>query len=177
MVFCPSYRMLQEISQAYMEICEPRTEIICQEPGMSETDREEFLAKFSRETPHTLVGFGVMGGVFGEGIDLTGERLIGAAIVGTGLPQVCSEREILKDFYNAAGADGFSYAYIYPGMNKVLQSAGRVIRTAADRGVILLLDERFGQTAYRSLFPREWAESSPCSLKNVGEKIKRFWRS
>ncbi len=177
MVFCPSYRMLQEISQAYMEICEPRTEIICQKPGMSETDREEFLAKFSRETPHTLVGFGVMGGVFGEGIDLTGERLIGAAIVGAGLPQVCSEREILKDFYNAAGADGFSYAYIYPGMNKVLQSAGRVIRTAADRGVILLLDERFGQTAYRSLFPREWAESSPCSLKNVGEKIKRFWRS
>lgn len=117
-----------------------------------------------------------MGGIFSEGIDLVGNRLIGAAIVGTGLPQVGCEREILKAYYDQKGHQGFDYAYRYPGMNKVLQAAGRVIRTKEDRGVVLLLDERFLQSAYRSLFPPEWSGCQVCTVKQAGERIRRFWQ-
>ncbi|MCD7842979.1 MAG: ATP-dependent DNA helicase, partial [Lachnospiraceae bacterium] len=110
------------------------------------------------------------------GIDLREDRLIGAVIVGAGLPQVCTEREILKRFYDERGEDGFFYAYLCPGMNRVLQSAGRVIRTESDRGVILLLDERFAAARYRSMFPVEWEHPGICTLKNVGEKMEKFWR-
>ena len=123
----------------------------------------------------TLLGFCVMGGIFAEGIDLIGERLVGAVIVGTGLPQVSYEREILKQFYDGKQENGFDYAYRFPGMNKVLQSAGRVIRTREDRGVILLLDERFCSPDYKGLFPREWEESVVCDRKGVGKILKEFW--
>ena len=116
-----------------------------------------------------------MGGIFGEGIDLKKKRLIGAIVVGPGLPQVCNEREILKQYYDRRNMDGFDHAYRYPGMNKVMQSAGRVIRTDEDTGVIVLLDERFGQQQYRSSFPREWADYETCTLKNVKEKLTAFW--
>ena len=118
-----------------------------------------------------------MGGIFGEGIDLKGERLIGAIIVGTGLPQVCAERELLKDYYDNRGQDGFAYAYRIPGMNKVLQSAGRVIRTREDRGVILLLDERFCEREYQGMFPREWTDVEACSLWTVEKALAGFWES
>ena len=120
-------------------------------------------------------GFCVMGGIFGEGIDLKGNRLIGAVIVGTGLPQICNEREILKQYYDRKDMDGFSYAYQYPGMNKVMQAAGRVIRTDEDRGVILLLDERFCQLQYQSIFPREWVDHQICTLRDTEEKLRNFW--
>ena len=116
-----------------------------------------------------------MGGIFSEGIDLTGERLIGAAIVGTGLPQVGYEREILKNYYDEKGQNGFAYAYRYPGMNKVLQAAGRVIRTKEDKGVVLLLDERFLQRDYLELFPQEWQGYDRCTIGNAGQKIRNFW--
>ena len=128
---------------------------ICQHASMTEREREEFLEEFTEESADTLVGFCVMGGIFSEGIDLIGNRLIGAAVIGTGLPQVSCEREILKEYYDAKGEQGFDYAYRYPGMNKVLQAAGRVIRTIKDRGTILLMDERFTGRDYRMLFPRE----------------------
>ena len=138
------------------------------------TKREEFLEEFqSREG--TLVGFCVLGGIFSEGVDLTGESLIGAIIVGTGLPQVSDEREILKNYYDERGLSGFDYAFRYPGMNKVLQAAGRVIRTSEDRGVILLLDERFLQREYGALFPREWEKRSVCGLPQLREEVSRFW--
>ena len=121
------------------------------------------------------MGFGVLGGIFSEGIDLVEDKLIGAAIIGTGLPQVCRERELLKTYFDGKGYRGFDYAYLYPGMNKVLQSAGRVIRTDEDRGVILLLDERFGDVRYREIFPREWKTVWYCSLRNVKEQMHRFW--
>ena len=103
------------------------------------------------------------------------DRLIGAIIVGTGLPQVSDEREILKNYYDERGLSGFDYAFRYPGMNKVLQAAGRVIRTSEDRGVILLLDERFLQREYASLFPREWEKRTICSLPQLREEVSRFW--
>ena len=113
--------------------------------------------------------------MFGEGIDLTEEKLIGAVIVGTGLPQIGTEREILKDYFERNIGRGFDYAYRYPGMNKVLQAAGRVIRTIEDRGVIMLLDERFLENSYRNLFPREWETYRVCSLEDVKETVLRFW--
>ena len=139
-------------------------------PGL----KEEFLEQFC-EQDTTLVGFCVMGGIFSEGIDLTGKKLIGAVIVGTGLPQTGTEREILRQYYDSRGEDGFAYAYRYPGMNKVLQAAGRVIRTQEDTGAILLLDERFRNSEYRPLFPVEWNDRENCSLNTVQEKLKQFW--
>ncbi len=103
------------------------------------------------------------------------EQLIGALIVGTGLPQLGNEREILQNYYEARLGQGFDYAYRYPGMNKVLQAAGRVIRTTEDTGVIALLDERFLQSDYRGLFPREWEHREICDAESVGELVKRFW--
>ena len=112
-------------------------EDVMQSPYMSEEAREIFLENFEEDRANSFMGFCVMGGIFSEGIDLTGEQLIGAVIVGTGLPQVCREREILKQHFDEQGFRGFDYAYLYPGMNKVLQSAGRVIRTQEDRGCLL----------------------------------------
>ena len=124
----------------------------------------------------TLVGFCVLGGVFSEGIDLSGEKLIGAFIVGTGLPQIGSRREILREYYDKRGENGFDHAYRYPGMNKVLQAAGRVIRTAEDVGVILLMDERFLNREYQSLFPVEWEDRTTRRLQTVEDKLADFWR-
>lgn len=177
LVFFPSYKMLEGVREQFEEIRAKDVCIVSQDPGMAEQAREEFLEKFSAGVQGSLVGFCVMGGIFGEGIDLKREQLIGALVVGTGLPQVCGEREILKQYYDARGMDGFAYAYQYPGINKVLQSAGRVIRTDEDRGVILLLDERFCQRIYRENFPREWGTPERCSLSNVQEKLQKFWKS
>lgn len=124
-----------------------------------------------------MAAFCVMGGIFSEGIDLVREKLIGALVIGTGLPQVCREREILKDYFDRKGMDGFAYAYQYPGMNKVLQAAGRVIRTDEDRGVILLLDERFQSNAYQRLFPREWEQHGYCRVDSVHGRLKDFWEA
>ena len=124
---------------------------------MTETEREEFLQQFEEDATETHIGLCVLGGIFGEGIDLKGERLIGAVIVGTGLPLVCEERELFRRYYDEKeGTDGFSCAYLYPGMNKVQQAAGRVIRTVTDKGAILLLDDRFLGSSYTALFPKEW---------------------
>lgn len=177
LIFFPSYRMLEDVAECFREVAGEETELLCQKSSMREAEREEFLANFETEREKSLAAFCVMGGIFGEGIDLKRERLIGAVIVGTGLPQVCTERELLKNYYDAHGEDGFAYAYLYPGMNKVLQSAGRVIRTDEDKGVILLLDERFAWRQYLELFPREWAGYEFCTGKNVGEKIQEFWEN
>ena len=142
---------------------------------MSEEEREAFLAQFSAERQGTLLGLCVMGGIFAEGVDLKEDRLIGAAIVGTGLPMVCIEREILRKYYDRKSGRGFDFAYRYPGMNKVQQAAGRVIRTERDRGVIALLDGRFLQEETRALFPLEWEGYEVCTLDSVGEAVRRFW--
>ncbi len=151
-------------------------EICMQTSNMQEQEREQFLQMFEQEREGSLVAFCVMGGIFSEGIDLKNDKLIGAIIVGTGLPQISNERQILKDYYDEQGLSGFDYAFRYPGINKVLQAAGRVIRTQEDRGIILLLDERFLQADYTPLFPREWKERKVCNLKQIKEEVKRFWK-
>ena len=176
MVFFPSYRLMEEVHRVYEEeFSVGWVRCICQNTEMSEREREEFLDEF-RVQKTSLVGFCVMGGIFSEGIDLIGERLIGVAVVGTGLPQISNEKEILKEFYDKKGENGFDYAYRYPGMNKVLQSAGRVIRTKEDTGVILLLDERFQNWEYRKLLPVEWADCRNCRLETVEKELEKFWK-
>ena len=143
--------------------------------GYSASVSPYILEQFEQERSRPFVALCVMGGVFSEGIDLKEERLIGAVIVGTGLPQVNTEQEILKRFFDGKGKNGFDFAYQYPGMNKVLQAAGRVIRTASDLGVIALLDERFLYSSSRSLFPREWDDYQVVNLNTVEAAVKDFW--
>jgi DNA excision repair protein ERCC-2 len=143
---------------------------------MGEAEKEVFLGSFISDRDNTLVGFAVMGGMFGEGIDLVGDRLSGAIIVGVGLPQVCIERDILRQYFQDKNDMGFEYAYIYPGMNKVLQAAGRVIRTENDRGVVLLIDERFSNYNYRELFPDEWSHVKKVrDSKAIEKEVSDFW--
>ena len=175
MAFFPSYRMMEDIYDIFLEQADG-IESVMQMQSMSETQREEFLEQFEYEREKSFVGFCVMGGVFSEGIDLTEDRLIGAVIVGTGLPQVCNDREIIKNYFDAEDGRGFEYAYLYPGMNKVLQSAGRVIRTEKDRGMILLLDERFSRRQYREIFPREWQNCKMCSVNTLKNHMDEFWK-
>ena len=173
LVFAPSYQVMEQVADrcvAYEDM-----ECIRQESGMTEEEREAFLKEFEKERNHSLVGFCVMGGIFSEGIDLTEDRLIGALIIGTGLPQVCREREIVKEYFDKKGMDGFAYAYQYPGMNKVLQAAGRVIRTEADRGMILLMDDRFATISYQRLFPREWEQHAYCQVDSLEGQLQEFW--
>lgn len=173
LVFAPSYQVMEQVADrclAYEDM-----ECIRQESGMTEEEREVFLKEFEKERNHSLVGFCVMGGIFSEGIDLTEDRLIGALIIGTGLPQVCREREIVKEYFDKKGMDGFAYAYQYPGMNKVLQAAGRVIRTEADRGMILLMDDRFATISYQRLFPREWEQHAYCQVDSLAGQLQEFW--
>lgn len=185
LVFFPSYAMMDEVLAFCMKDSDVRKgaaekntpEYLVQKPGMTEEERVAFLGRFRADNDRTLIGCCVMGGIFSEGIDLAGERLIGALIVGTGIPQIGPERELLKEYYRKRGADGFGYAYRYPGMNKVLQAAGRVIRTAGDRGVIVLLDERFSRQEYRDIFPREWKNVRTATVHTIGGLIEDFWKT
>ena len=174
--FFPSYQFMEDVLEEFEKLASG-VELVIQSQFMSENQREEFLEMFEEERDHPMLGFCVMGGVFSEGIDLTHDRLIGVIVVGTGIPQVCNDREIVKNYFDQRGMRGFDYAYLYPGMNKVLQSAGRVIRTEDDKGIILLLDDRFQNRQYQQLFPREWKEYEVCGRKEIKEKMEEFWEN
>lgn len=176
MVFFPSYQYLRAVEEVmWEEALDKEFTWITQGNNMGETEREAFLEAFDQVRQGSLVALCVMGGVFAEGIDLKEDRLIGAIIVGTGIPMVCTEQEILKDYFDQNQQQGFDFAYQYPGMNKVMQAAGRVIRTMEDKGVILLLDERFLRTDYQMLFPREWQRFQLVNRNNVSEALADFW--
>lgn len=177
--FFPSYKVMEDVFEQFKNLYSESMEgvrLIRQKANMTQEKREEFLAEFKAgEKKESLLAFCVMGGIFSEGIDLKEDALIGAAIYGTGIPQVDIERKILQDYYDREERKGFAYSYQYPGMNKVLQAAGRVIRTIDDRGVILLMDERFLRYDYRKLFPKEWTSYKRVSLKNSEKEIRNFW--
>ena len=192
MIFFPSYSFMNHVYEIYEQyFMTEEEECLVQQESMNEEEREYFLNRFrgneecdlqsligmeiEEEEEQTLIGFCVLGGIFGEGIDLKRDSLIGVIVVGTGLPQVGCEREILKGYFDEDGENGFDYSYRYPGMNKVLQAAGRVIRTAEDVGIIVLLDDRFQQYSYRRLFPREWEQVQPVTVDTVAKKVERFW--
>lgn len=191
-VFFPSYQMLDRTAEVVKEqllwqegknkedgsVVFPEdspVRLYVQKTGMTERQKERFLEAFSEQPEKTTVGFCVMGGIFGEGIDLKNDRLIGTVVVGTGLPMVCNEKELFRYYFEEKNGRGFEYAYLYPGMNKVMQSAGRVIRTTEDTGAIVLLDERFLTSAYQGLFPREWFPFETVQIGAVKEKLKNFW--
>ncbi|MBQ6834049.1 MAG: ATP-dependent DNA helicase [Lachnospiraceae bacterium] len=174
MVFFPSYQYMAEI-EAILDDEPLEADLLVQGTSMSEAERNEFLEEFDRERDHSLVAFCVMGGVFSEGIDLKEERLIGVIVVGTGLPMVCVEQEILKGYFDDTEERGFDFAYQFPGMNKVLQAAGREIRTPEDKGLLLLLDDRFLRRDYLELFPREWEHFQMVNRNNVSHCIADFW--
>lgn len=199
MVFFPSYRMMEDIHEYLLESIRESSkkwDVLMQDAAMNETEREEFLEHFEESPSRTVIALCVLGGIFGEGIDLKYERLIGAVIVGTGLPMVCNENELFRNYFDSQMAtckdsdtgeetemhfspssqkSGFAYAYQYPGMNKVLQAAGRVIRTGQDRGAILLLDDRFLQQSYQSLFPREWFPHYVVTKESMKSHLIKFW--
>lgn len=178
MVFFPSYAYMNRVHEDFVNSMsmDEKVDIILQDSSMTEENREEFLKTFDENNENTLVAFAVLGGVFSEGIDLTGDKLIGAIIVGVGLPQLCLERDIIKDYYNEKLNKGYEYSYMYPGMNKVLQAAGRVIRTEKDRGTLMLIDQRFINRDYESLFPREWFPYVKLRDQlQLQRELKEFW--
>lgn len=175
LAFFPSYAYLRQVHEDFTARY-PDIGTLAQESGLDDAARAAFLEQFGPSPAKTLLGFGVMGGIFGEGVDLVGDRLIGCAIVGVGLPQVNPRQEILRRYYDEAGGTGFDYAYRFPGMNKVLQAAGRVIRTQEDRGVVLLLDDRFARAEYTRLFPRHWHQLQYLrSTTELEQQLAAFW--
>lgn len=177
LIFCPSYGFMNEIVAAF-EMVHPEIDTIVQNNQMNDADRREFMERFENSLDQTLVGFAVLGGLFSEGIDLTEDQLIGVGIVSVGLPGLSEERSLLQEYFDEKNGHGFEYAYQLPGMNHVLQAAGRLIRTSRDRGNVVLMDQRFGTTRYLKLFPKHWHNfkraNSTDQLKNI---ISDFWKN
>lgn len=176
LVFFPSYKYMNSVYEQFSSLY-PEIEVIIQQPFMRESEKEQFLQYFVQTSGKMLIGFAVMGGMFSEGIDLAGDRLLGVIVVGVGLPQVCFERDIIMEYFSKKNSRGFEYAYMYPGMNKVLQASGRVIRSEDDKGIVLLIDERFSSKKYTDLFPEEWEHSIRAgNPESLGERVKEFWK-
>lgn len=195
MIFFPSYSYMREVYDIYIQkyACNvidlhdvedgsyiyhlsEGENVLIQDNNMTEADKENFLSVFMDNTSGNVTGFCVLGGIFSEGIDLRDKSLIGVCIVGTGIPMICRQRNILRNYFDSMGKNGYQYAYVFPGMNKVLQAAGRVIRTADDKGIILLLDDRFMTQEYQMQYPREWDKVYPVDINNTGKCIEDFWR-
>ncbi|MCL2355718.1 MAG: ATP-dependent DNA helicase [Defluviitaleaceae bacterium] len=155
LAFFPSYDYMNKVSAIFYENY-PTVKTLVQTSDMTEDERADFLARFSADNTEALVGFTVLGGIFSEGIDLTGDRLIGAIIVSAGIPKISMRSDKIRDYFNRKNGRGYDFAYVFPGMNKVLQAAGRVIRTETDEGIVLLLDSRFATEKYRQMFPAHW---------------------
>lgn len=175
LVFFPSYAYMRTIHAIVETEGIPDARLLVQTPSMTETEREAFLEHFTQDNPETLAGFAVMGGIFGEGIDLVGDRLSGAVIVGVGLPGISPERNLVREYFNEHGGSGFEYAYTYPGINRVLQAAGRVIRTETDRGAILLIDRRYGTFRYKCLLPKQWRPVRTFNHGQLQKNLGTFW--
>ncbi|MBP2031352.1 Rad3-related DNA helicase [Clostridium algifaecis] len=176
MVFFPSYEYMEKVYELFIENYK-NVKTVIQNSNMDDTERKKFLLDFEKNNDESFVAFAVLGGIFSEGIDLKEDRLIGTIIVGVGLPKICIERNIIMDHFNSKNGCGYEYSYIYPGMNKILQASGRVIRTENDRGVILLIDRRFLTSDYKRLFPKEWYPNKIVSSKQDVQKILcEFWK-
>lgn len=171
LVYFPSYKYMDEVYDRFVKSY-PGIMTVCQRSGMNEEERDGFLSNFRPRGISTLVGFAVMGGLFAEGIDLKGDMLSGVVVVGVGLPQVCLERDIIREYYQKIIGKGFEYSYAIPGMNKVMQSVGRLIRSENDRGIALLIDERFSQFMYRKMFPVEWHPKIAGNIQKIDQLIK-----
>jgi Rad3-related DNA helicase len=177
MVFSPSFAYSEALAEIFARKY-PKIKVISQTPDMSRTEKEEFLAEFSKEDKSYLIAFCVMGGIYSEGIDLAGDSLIGAVVVGIGMPGLSYEREAIAAYYDEKYEEGKQFAYIYPGMNRVLQAAGRVIRREDDRGVIVLIDDRFDDPIYKKIIPKLWHNMKFIGdPKELREELDEFWKN
>lgn len=175
-VYFPSYRYMTDVYAEFAALCSGKVRTAVQQPQMSDAERDAFLSAFTPGARDSFAAFCVLGGVFSEGIDLVGERLIGTAIVGVGLPQLSEGQDLIRDYFDRQSGMGFEYAYMYPGMNKVLQAAGRVIRTGSDRGAVLLIDGRFTRRDYLALYPAHWSHfRRVASPEDVRSRLREFW--
>ena len=175
-VYFPSYKYLTDVYDIFTKKY-PQIPVTCQSRSMSERAKIEFLDSFDDKKEGTLVGFCVLGGSFSEGIDLRGERLIGAMIVGVGLPTISTELNIIKEHYDNTRENGYAYIYTYPGMIKVTQAAGRVIRSDDERGVVLLVDDRFATPEYQEIMPEYWSHMKYFNnAKDLYNEILGFWK-
>lgn len=175
MIFSPSFAYNDALCEAFRARY-PKLRVLKQTPSMTEKQKREFLASFSEEDPSYLIAFCVMGGIYSEGIDLCGDKLIGAVIVGVGMPSLSAEREAMCAYYDEKHEAGKAYAYMYPGLNKVLQAAGRVIRTEEDRGVLVLIDDRLADPAYKRSIPKRFHTLKFVSdAKGLKMLLDRFW--
>ena len=176
MVFCPSFEYVELLSKTFIAKY-PKIHTLVQRRDMTAKEKRNFLAEFSVKDGRYLVGFCVLGGIYSEGVDLVGDSLIGAAVVGIGMPQLSYEREAMRDYYNDKYEAGTEYAYLYPGMNKVFQAAGRVIRREDDRGVIVLIDDRFADPIYKKSIPALWHGMRYVGDANeLKDRILDFWQ-
>ncbi|MBQ8005709.1 MAG: ATP-dependent DNA helicase, partial [Clostridia bacterium] len=176
-VYFPSYSYMERVA-AYFKIKFPAVKLNIQKRGMTHAEKESFLDFFSENESCMKVGFCVLGGSFSEGVDLPGSRLIGSIIVGVGLPQLSDELNIIRDFYELKYERGYDYAYTFPGMNKVLQACGRVIRREDDKGIVVLIDDRYETPQYKSLFPEHWENIVfASSHKELAKIIDDFWKN
>jgi Rad3-related DNA helicase len=175
LAFLPSYAIVKEVAKALVPLVGTNAKVVRQRPGMPERERDRFVAEFreTRSADTSLIGLCVLGGIFGESIDLPGESLVGVVVLGTGMPRATGEREVIRNHFDARGGTGFAYAYTYPGMIKVLQAAGRLIRTEEDRGVVLLLDDRFLEGELQKAFPTEWKNVRTCTLKTLSALLAK----
>lgn len=176
LLFFPSYDYMRMVHQDFILKCR-QMEVIIQTAQMTDEEREVFLDRFKEKVTETLVGFAVMGGIFGEGIDLRGECLTGAVIVGVGLPGISIERDLIRAYFDKKKRNGFEFAYQYPGINRVLQAAGRVIRSEKDQGVVLLIDRRYREKRYQNLLPISWELTRIDDEKTFIRKVQAFWKS
>ncbi|SCY38737.1 ATP-dependent DNA helicase [Alkaliphilus peptidifermentans] len=174
LIFFPSYKYLESVVEIF-STHNSTYNILVQAPYMTEEEREVFLDKFQHQNGECYLGFCVLGGIFSEGIDLIGTRLLGSIIIGVGLPQICLETNLIKDYYQEKYQKGYEYGFKYPGMNKVLQAAGRVIRTEEDTGTVLLIDDRYLTNSYKKIFPKYWNNIDVISKKNIENKLIDFW--
>ena len=176
MIFSPSFEYSRALYERFSQK-HPKIKSLYQSSGMSEAEKNEFLDAFKEENPNYLVGFCVMGGIYSEGIDLVGDSLIGAVVIGIGMPSLSYEREAIAEYFEEKYESGKQYAYVYPGMNRVFQAAGRVIRRENDRGVIVLIDDRFRDPIYKKSIPSLWRGMGYISdAKALNERLAEFWR-
>ncbi len=176
MIFFPSYKYMEE-AHGFFTVMYPNVNTLIQRKGMTDQQKAEFVSKFDENNHESLVGFCVLGGVYAEGIDLVGEKLIGAVIVGVGMPRLSNERNLLAEHYSDTDIDGSMYSYVYPGMTRVMQAVGRVIRTENDKGIAILIDDRFATPVYKSLFPQHWRHAKFVSEpKTLSKILDKFWK-
>ncbi len=176
LAYFPSYEYLALVAGALAPIAPPELQIVSQHPGQKEDEKQAFLNAFGLPRSGSLLALAVLGGVFGEGIDLLGSRLIGAIVVSPGLPKVSLERALIRAHFEAQAGLGFDYAYLFPGMNKAVQAAGRVIRSETDRGMILFIGRRFAAPAYRELLDSRWrAIETVDTPEKLERKLDKFW--